>query len=129
MIEIKKVTNIALAKRICKENKVIWRPEYHVIATLDNGTVLQCAVFSYEESRGEIHAIAGFEDDIHFLDGLCRAILNIMDINGVKEVYLPLKYQKLAQHVGFKPQDSDFYLKLEGFFQCGCCHNHKEEEK
>ena len=129
MIEIKKVSDIALAKKICEDNQVIWRPEYHVIATLDGETVLQCAVFSYCDSRGEIHAITCFEDDINFLDGLCRAILNIMDINGVKDVYLPLKYQKLAQYVGFKAQDSSYHLNLEGFFQCGCCHNHKEEEK
>ncbi len=127
MIEIKKVDDVALAQKICEQNQVLWQPEYHVIATIDNGDTLQCAVFSYKKSRGEIHVIAGFEDDINFLDGLCRSILNIMDINGVKDVYLPLKYQKIAHHVGFEPQKSSFHLNLEGFFQCGCCHSHKEE--
>ena len=100
MIEIKKVTDINHAQAICREYNVVWQPDYHVIATMERDNVLQCSVFSYAEDRGEILVIAGFNDDINLLDGLCRAILNIMDINGVKEVYLSKKYDKLAEKVG-----------------------------
>jgi hypothetical protein len=80
-------------------------------------------VFSYEKDIGNIQVISGFNGELSLLDGLCRAILNIMDINGVKYVYLPLKYKKIAELVGFKEEDSKYSLELEGFFCCGCCKN------
>ncbi len=120
MIEIKQVTNQTIAKQICRENGAEWRPEYHVIATIDHENILQCAVFSYKGEVGEIHVISGFHGDIDLLDGLCRAILNIMDINGVKEVYLPVKYQKIAQKIGFDLKKNQYHLTLDGFFRC-CC--------
>ena len=123
MIEIKKINDIETAKKICTAQNIEWKPEYHVIATLERENVLHCAVFKYTGEIGEIHAISGFEGDILMLDGLCRAILNIMDINGVKDVYLPPRYHQLAQKIGFKAQNDRFYLNLEGFFKCGCCHN------
>lgn len=121
MIEIKKVVDTKLAQKICLENGLKWAPEYHVIATLDRDEVLQCAVFSYKKETGEIHAISGFDNNIDLLDGLCRAILNIMDINGVKEVYLSTKYTEIAEHIGFELIENQYHLTLEGFFQCGCC--------
>lgn len=129
MIEIKKVTNINCAQSICLKYNIAWNPNFHVIATMEGETVLQCAVFSYEKDKGEIHVITGFEDDLGLLDGLCRAILNIMDINGVKEVCLSGEHEKLAQKVGFKPRNGSFYLDLDGFFGCGCCHKQMEENK
>ncbi len=121
MIEIKKVTDTKLAQKICLENGLKWVPEYHVIATLDRDEVLQCAIFSYKNKTGEIHAISGFDNNIDLLDGLCRAILNIMDINGVKDVYLSPKYIEIAEHIGFELIENQYHLALEGFFQCGCC--------
>ena len=123
MIEIKKVNDIELAKKICCENGVAWNPNYHVIATLEHENVLQCAVFAYEKDIGNIHVIGGFNGELSLLDGLCRAILNIMDINGVKYVYLPLKYKQIAELVGFKEENLQYSLELEGFFSCGCCNN------
>ncbi len=125
MIEIKKITDVELAKKVCTSHGVDWKPDYHVIATIDGDENLQCAAFSYKEEVGEIHAIHGFDDNIDFLDGLCRAILNIMDINGVKDVYLSKKHQEIATHVGFKPDEERYHLTLEGFFQCECCKNNK----
>lgn len=121
MIEIKKVTDTKSAQKICLENGLEWSSEYHVIATLDHDEVLQSAVFSYKKEVGEIHAISGFDNNIDLLDGLCRAILNIMDINNVKDVYLSRKYSKIADHVGFELIENKYHLALEGFFQCGCC--------
>ena len=123
MIEIKKITDVATAKNICAANNVEWNRNYHVIATIEQEKILHCAIFNYSDKIGEIHVISGFDDDILMLDGLCRAILNIMDINGVKDVYLPSKYEKLARKVGFQLQNNRFHLKLDGFFKCGCCHN------
>lgn len=121
MIEIKKVVDTKLAQKICLENGLKWEADYHVIATLDRNEVLQCAVFSYENEIGKIHAISGFDNNIDLLDGLCRAILNIMDINGVKDVYLSNKYVEIAEHIGFKLIENQYHLALERFFQCGCC--------
>ncbi len=120
MIEIKKIKDPVLAKKLCDKNGLEWAENYHVIATLDGDNALNLAIFTYNGEEGEILAIAGFEDDIFMLDGLCRAILNIMDINNVKQVYLPDKYEKLAKHVGFSPENGGFSLLLEGFFECKC---------
>ncbi len=121
MIEIRKVNDKKMAKSICEQNGLEWKPEYHIIATIEAEKVLISAIFTHQKENGEILSIAGFDDDMAMLDGLCRAILNIMDINGVKYVYLPSKYVKLAQKVGFEQQNGRFYLPLEGFFKCGCC--------
>ncbi len=120
MIEIKKITDKDFAQKICIAHNIDWQPEFHVIATIEQGEVLHCAVFEYGGESGEIHAISGFDGDILMLDGLCRAILNIMDINGVKYVYLPPKYDKLAHKIGFTMQNGCYYLSLEGFFKCSC---------
>ncbi len=123
MIEIKRVTDPRMIEQIGCDYQVQIQEKDHVIATIEAGRVLHCAVFSYDENEGKIKAISGFGDDLDLLDGLCRAILNIMDINGVKVVYLSEKYEKLGRHVGFKPCEKGFVLELEGFFKCGCCHN------
>ena len=123
MIEIKKVTDPLVIEQICREQTIELEPIDHVIATIEKGEILQCAVFSYDNSEGNIKVISGFEGDLNLLDGLCRAILNIMDINGVKVVYLSGKYPKLAELIGFENGDQGFVLNLEGFFKC-CC-NHK----
>ena len=119
MIEIKKVEDIDLAKKICIENDIDWSDDNHIIATVDNQTVLHCAVFGYEN---EIDSIDCFDGYILMLDGMCRAILNIMDIHGVREVYMSNKYRRIAEYVGFKTMENgEFYLELTGFFKCGCC--------
>lgn len=127
MIEIKKVTDPAIAKKICDEAQIELDEGLRIIATVERGEVLNSAVFDYQNEEGRILHINGFDGDILLLDGLCRAILNIMDIQGVKVVYLPLKFQKLAQYIGFKQENKQYVLQLEGFFNCGCCH--KEGEK
>ncbi len=121
MIEIKKVTDPELARNICKDAGIEFNETYRIIATIEHGNVLNSAVFQYENEEGQILHISGFDGDILLLDGLCRAILNIMDIQGVKVVCLSKKYEKLAKYVGFKLTDGQFKLLLEGFFQCGCC--------
>ncbi|MBQ6811035.1 MAG: hypothetical protein IJO94_06505 [Firmicutes bacterium] len=126
MIEIKKVTDPLILDRISKDHQIKIECSDHVIATIEREKILHCAVFSYEDEIGKIKAISGFEGDMDLLDGLCRAILNIMDINGVKQVYLSNKYAKLAEFVGFsKAEGSNYILQLEGFFQCGCCRSKK----
>jgi len=120
MIEIRKVEDLAIAKKICANHGIDYQENYRVIATLEGENVLHSAIFSYENGEGTIHGIDGFEGDILLLDGLCRAILNIMDIQGVKVVYLPLKYEKLASYVGFSKDDGHYKLNLEGFFSCSC---------
>ena len=123
MIEIRKVHDEDMARSICARGQLEWKPEYHVIATIEGEKVLISAVFVYWNEIGEILVIDGFDGDLAMLDGLCRAILNIMDINGVKEVYLPSKYADLALKIGFRMNNDRFYLPLEGFFKCGCCGN------
>ena len=129
MIEIKRVTDQNVIDSICTEYHIQKEPADHVIATLEGSKVLHCAVFSYENEVGKIKAISGFDDDLLLLDGLCRAILNIMDINGVKVVYLSEKFENLAKKVGFNKGDNSYVLELEGFFKCNCsAHNKKGEE-
>ena len=120
MIEIRKVEDPALAERVCLENNIPYSASYKVIATIEGDEILQSAVFSYDREEGAIHAISGFRGDMMLLDGLCRAILNIMDIKGVKEVSLPLKFDKLAKYVGFSKEEDCYRLSLEGFFTCSC---------
>ena len=124
MVEIKKVTDRRLAQRICSDCGITWQEDRHVIATLDRDDVLNYAVFTYDGEIGTIYAIGGFENEISMLDGLCRAILNIMDLNGVKYAYLPLKYDELAKKVGFSNENEQYVLQLEGFFCCKCNNKH-----
>lgn len=120
MIEIRKVEDPSIARKICEEKGVEYRENYHVIATIEGENILHSAVFSYEKEVGNIYSISGFDGDTLLLDGLCRAILNIMDIQGVKVVYLSEKYSKLASYVGFSKDGDEYKLNLEGFFNCSC---------
>ena len=121
MIEIRRVEDPCLQERLCKEAGIELRPEYHIIATREGEKILLSAIFQYKDEAGAILSIEGPDNDIMLLDGLCRAILNIMDINGVKEVSLPLKYGLLARNIGFTKGETAFSLQLEGFFDQPCC--------
>ena len=121
MIEIKKINDEKIAQKICEEQGLSWNPNNHVIATLSGEKWLNSAVFSYSGEEGIIHSIQGFDGDLAMLDGLCRAILNIMDINSVKCVYFTSENEELAKKVGFSEKNGQYYIELEGFFGCGCC--------
>lgn len=121
MIEIRKVENPDIARKICVEAGTPWNEQTKVIANISGSEILQFAVFSYDGEMGHILALGGFEGGLTIQDGLCRAILNIMDLNGVKEVSLPIDFQKLAQKLGgFKEKNGEYHLKLAGFFCCNC---------
>jgi hypothetical protein len=120
MIEIKRVNDIDLAKKICLNHKVEWNDCLSVIATLEGGKALNSAVFSYDGETGKIYAVDGFEGDFSMLDGLCRAILNIMDINGVKYVYFTKECEDLAQNYSVEKENGEYKLSLSGFFKCSC---------
>ena len=122
MVEITVVKERNIAENICLEAGIPWADDLRIIATTEGESVINSAVFKYDGEEGEILHINGFNGDILFLDGLCRAILNIMDLNGVKYVYLPLRFRDIAKYIGFKEENGQYVLKLEGFFQCGCCH-------
>ena len=121
MIEIKKINDDRIAKMVCEEQGLAWSHDIHVIATMNGEKWLNSAVFSYSGEEGKIQSISGFDGDLDMLDGLCRAILNIMDINNVKHVYFTRNNAKLAQKIGFSMKNGQYYLELEGFFRCGCC--------
>ena len=125
MIAIQTVKDTKKILEICKNSGVEWKPTYQVIATIEGEKVLQYAIFEYNGEEGIIHSIGGFEEDLNMLDGLCRAIMNIMEIRGVKQCSLPKKYSKLASFVGFKEEESLFTVDLTTFFKC-CCHKKGE---
>ena len=118
MIEIKKVTDAFVEERIASRYGVIKKENEHLIAAIDREEVLCYALFSYTGEQGRILSIGGFDGDLSLQDGLCRAIMNIMDIKGVKEVYLSSGMGRLANMIGFKPEDGGFKLNLDGFFCC-----------
>ncbi len=120
MIAIKKVEDLKQRNIIAETFSIELQAEDKLIATFDGDEILQCAVFCYENECGKIRLLEGFDGNLDYLDGLCRSILNIMDINGVKEIYLPLKYEKIAKKIGFSLKNDAFFLNLEGFFSCGC---------
>lgn len=125
MIAIQSVTDKDKILEICENCGVEWHSALRVIATVENNVVLQHAIFEFDGEQGSIHSIGGFEEDLGMLDGLCRAILNIMEIHGVKQCYLSKKYRKLALAVGFKEENESFTVDLTTFFRC-CCHKKGE---
>lgn len=121
MIEIRQVRDPFLAKKICEDNGLKYQNDYHVIATIDNEKTVNHAVYSYAKGEGAILSISGFNDEIDLLEGLCRAVLNIMDLNGVINVFLPDKYRNLAEKIGFSSCENGYSLDLDGFFCSRCC--------
>ena len=97
--------------------------DLHVIAVHNTeGVMNEGAVFRYSGEIGEILWL-DMGEDMDLAEGLAKAILNIMEIRGVKIVTLPLTYVKLAQKLRFTRQNNCFEVSLEGYFCCACNHN------
>ena len=122
MIQILTVKNPFDRAKICKKAGITDKPENKVIAIHnDDGVISEGAIFRYENEFGEILWL-DMGNDIELADGLARAVLNIMEIRGVKIVTLPLSYEFLAKKLRFHLVDDHFEVNLDGYFYCSCQH-------
>ena len=122
MIQILSVKDEQRRSVMCKKAGIDDHNDLHIIAIHNSdGIICQGAIFKYREEIGEILWL-DMGDDIDLSDGLARAVLNIMDIRGVKTVTLPFGYDALAKKLRFKMTGDHFEVSLEGYFCCGCKH-------
>lgn len=119
MLEIKPVHTAYEKEEYCKACGFAYAAPLQVIAAFDNGSFSGAGVFSMDDQNQaeivEISLIPGLDDwqDL-FLTG--KALLNYLDLKGVKYAVYRGKNRKLALALLFQEQDGAFRLKLDGYF-------------
>ena len=124
MIQVLSVTDENKKIELCAAAGISYSDSLHIIASFDDGGKMGCgAIFRYDGQTGEILWMDDAEKDKELLIGLGKAVLNIMDLRGVKHVLMPLKLESIAVPLRFERKQDRFVLDLEGYFTCGCQHN------
>ena len=124
MIQILSVKDENKKKELCAEAGISYSDALHIIASFDDDGKVGCsAIFRYDGQSGEILWISDAESDKELLIGLGKAVLNILDLRGVKHVQMPLALESIAIPLRFERGQEHFSLDLEGYFACGCQHN------
>lgn len=123
MIQILTVKDKQQRANFCAKAGVCDSPDLSVIAVFDENEIPENgAVFHYSGEHGEILWLE-MNEDLDLSVGLGKSILSIMELRGVKEVSLPLHYEKLAKALRFEKHPDAYRVQLEGYF--GCCCQHK----
>lgn len=126
MLEIKPITDTTEQKKItalcgmeCKEGFFAYR-------ATDDGRLLACAQFDIIGETAVIDAmrqVVGTEEDWEAMFILGRAVLNFMDLCGVKfaeyDPQGPFE-QRIAKMIGFRGEGTTLKASLEGMFDAKC---------
>ena len=122
MIAILSVKDPDKKQEICRKAGVPYHEDLHVIASFEDGKMMYGAVFEICREEGTIHWIDASGDDFSVSEGLGKAVLNIMDLRGVKKAFMPLSMEKLAAPLRFSKKEGRYEVEITGYFSCGCDH-------
>ena len=117
-------------KNICEICSIPFRPEAFAYSQCENGEVIAASQFDISSNGGtllDIQMKDGLEDDIEALFILGRAVLNFLDLSGIKTCTFPVRNEhdkKMARMLGFKESEGIWTAVLEGMFD-GKCKEHK----
>jgi len=114
-------------KEICEICSIPFRAESFAYSQKENGNVIAASQFDILPNGGiilDLQMKSGLEDDIEALFILGRAVLNFLDLSGIKSCVFASKHEhddKMAKMLGFKKEDDKWTISLEGLFD-GKCH-------
>ncbi len=129
MLEIKPVYTSYEREEYTKVFNITPESDHFVICARNNGRFVGLGYGYFAETHGTIEImklVDGYDDDIdRFLLG--KAVLNFLDINGVKTVIYTGDDIRLAKALGFSTKTKEVTLYLEGYFSAG--HEHEKKEQ
>ena len=114
-------------KQICELCSIPFRQDSFAYSQKDNGEVIAASQFDIGTDGGiilDLQMKSGLDDDIEALFILGRAVLNFLDLSGIKSCVFASKNDhddKMAKMLGFKKTDDAWTISLEGLFD-GKCH-------
>ena len=118
MIAIRPVYTSYEREEYMKPFGIVPEEGFQVIAAHNDGRFVGGAYVSFDGTEGIIHLMSlidGYDDYIdRFLIG--KAALNFLDLSGVKNVTYIGTDAKLAKALGFKIENDEMTLCLEGYF-------------
>lgn len=127
MLTAKPIQNKEEQKLACEICAVPFRPEAFAYSQSENGEIIAVSQFDILSDGGAIYDLSMKEnlpDDIEALFILGRAVLNFLDLSGIKNCKFFTKNEhdiKMAKMLGFKQTNDIWSICLEGLFD-GKCH-------
>lgn len=128
MLEAKPIQSKEEQSKLCALCSIPFRPECFAYSQKENGEMIAVSQFDIKNDGGVICDLKmkdGLSDDIEALFILGRAVLNFLDLSGIKVCQYSVKDQhdeKMAKMLNFKLIDNKWLINLEGLFT-GKCHN------
>ena len=128
MLEIKPIENKQEQEEICRQCGLPYRPELFAYKAYDNNKLLAAAHFDIIGGEAVIYGmrqIIGSQDDYEAMFILGRAVLNFLDLCGVKTAIFDIANEydkKMAKLIGFKECGEKMKILLTGLFDSPCHH-------
>lgn len=129
MLEIKPIEDKTEQEKLCRLCGEEYREELFAYKAYDNGSLFAVAQFDICGDSAIVfgmHQTIGSTDDFEGMFILGRAVLNFLDLCGVKEAVFRITdshSEKLAKLVGFRKGDNGEYrISLAGLFTSPCAH-------
>lgn len=127
MLTASPIQNKDEQRDICAICSIPFRADSFAYSQKENGEVIAASQFDINENGGvilDLQMKEGLSDDIEALFILGRAVLNFLDLSGIKSCTFASKNEhddKMAKMLGFKKSDGIWSICLEGLFD-GKCH-------
>lgn len=99
-----------------------------VMVCEERGSVSGVTSLCLREGRVYLNLLAAAEEmnDMSFLLGLAKALMNLADLRGIKTLYgSQPELAPIYRALRFQEKDGEFCVSLEGYFTAG--HEHKQE--
>ena len=129
MLIIKPIQDKEYQQTVCKECGFEYDSSlFAYSAKIDEQLIAACQfdIFGKNASITHFGMTANAEEDIEALIILGRAVLNFLDLTGVKTCTFDSTLDtsdKYAKMLGFKAQDNKKIILLEGLFDAKCSHD------
>ena len=123
MLEIRESKDKTRAQEFVKEQGSDYNlSDDIVMVCADADEILGVSALSLRESKVYLDLLLTIETmgDLAFKAGLARAIMNLADLRGIKEIYGSCpELSELYEMLRFKKEEGEYRLSLDGYFTAG----------
>ena len=118
MLIIKPIQTKREQEEICVECGALYNPDALAYSAREDEALLGVSQFRILGQYAQIYDLCNVRgvEDFEALIIMGRAVLNFVDLCGVKEAYISASNLSLNKALGFKEVDGRWHLSLEGYF-------------
>lgn len=134
MLEIKPIEDKSEQEKLCRLCGEEYREELFAYKAHENGELFAVAQFDICGESAVVfgmHQVIDSTDDYEGMFILGRAVLNFLDLCGVKEAIYKVtddRSERLAKLIGFRNTDGEYRISLVGLFTSPCSHGNGYEK-